>query len=155
MIYKLIVFASLAAFGTAIPLSYLQDQIDDLKQQVDKLKAPSFERRAHAGVHAANTRFSIRWGTDTVYEIGQADSLRDCVLVAGDPASWGSIGATQHHKNNFARRAAPIIVRSVQAMEQYTHAHILQPGGRASRTCWRELDIHPNSHWRVTFVPIP
>jgi hypothetical protein len=155
MIYKLIVFASLAAFGTAIPLSYLQDQIDDLKEQVDKLKAPSFERRAHAGVHAANTRFSIRWGTDTVYEIGQADSLRDCVLVAGDPASWGSIGATQHHKNNFARRAAPIIVRSVQAMEQYTHAHYYNQEDERRALAGESSIYIQTAIGRVTFVPIP
>ena len=36
--YKVIALLGLAAFGTAIPISYLQDEIDELKHEVDALK---------------------------------------------------------------------------------------------------------------------
>ena len=36
--YKVIALLGLAAFGTAIPISYLQDEIDVLKHEVDALK---------------------------------------------------------------------------------------------------------------------
>ena len=36
--YKVIALLGLAAFGTAIPISYIQDEIDELKHEVDALK---------------------------------------------------------------------------------------------------------------------
>ena len=36
--YKVIALLGLAAFGTAIPISYIQDEIDELKLEVDALK---------------------------------------------------------------------------------------------------------------------
>ena len=36
--YKVIALLGLAAFGTAIPISYIQDEIDELKHEVHALK---------------------------------------------------------------------------------------------------------------------
>ena len=75
--YKLsfVAFVSLAAFGTAIPLSrsYLQDQINELKDQIDELKAPAFERRAepfdsiHAGLTAIGMSEPVSTRTANVF----------------------------------------------------------------------------------------
>ena len=49
--YKVIALLGLAAFGTAIPISYIQDEIDELKHEVDALK------RHGLGLERRNTVF--------------------------------------------------------------------------------------------------
>ena len=47
MVYRFVALVSLAAFGTAIPLSYIQHQIDELKDQAATTPHPTHTPLTH------------------------------------------------------------------------------------------------------------
>ena len=92
--YKVIALLGLAAFGTAIPISYIQDEIDELKHEVDALKRHGLglERRNKA-FDTIKAELKILWKDDADPEAKAnkvAEKFMEELRAGGDTAKMAS-----------------------------------------------------------------